>query len=277
MKLNKLAEFPKIDGAFGFTGSQAPTMLFDGTTILKLFFTTRDSKNRGDLGYFSLYRPNSMSNLEDNVAKASTHILGNTLGKPGTFNSSGSMVSQCFSNHMYITGWNLGADEHSTFKNSIGRLDFDWGFRLSNSEVLIDRDKNFPLGCSMPFYDDDDLYLMRFTGWLNKKALYDIVVYNESTKKLDTILTGRYCYARPVIHKSGKNRQLWYCYRDFDKKNYKAGCLELINGTWFPVPVEAEDKIVAYPFPFTIDNKTYVLYNNDKSLGGAIQLAEVVE
>lgn len=268
--LKKLkSPFPKIIG-----GSQAP--LIDGDNV---WATTRDDKNRshptllGGIKYF----PGAFSRFF--LLGGSENIVYEFLGKKGSFNSQGNMLSQILPDGSFsLTCWTLGADDESTSRNCLATCSYP------NSVKPIHLDDLESVSTSMAFLDHDQntMYYMSYYGWYNKEAIYGIKsckyrIDDGKTEYYDFnwILRGQYCYARPVIREHNGIKELWYSYRDFGKRNYKAGCSRMLNGTWFPVEVESEDEIVAYPYPFTVEGVSYVLYNNDDLLRGQIQIAEL--
>jgi hypothetical protein len=200
-------------------------------------------------------------------------------GKPGTAWSQGTMPSFVSGKEMFFTGWNLGGDNESSSKSCMCYMDLG----TNKINVLLERDDN-DIGCSMPTIQKNTLYYMSFQAWKNKEALYSIRqcgIYFDTTGKeryvlrnFKDVISGGFCYARPVPFKDS----IFCCFREFGKRNYKGMVLTKYHDQWLPTVLECEDSIVAYPYPFqlTNDDKVYCLYNNDESLRGNIQIAEVI-
>lgn len=280
MKLRHIREFGTKDISDEFSGSQAPLMGYD----LTVYATTRDRKN--------ISHPVRLGRLieHDDLTFTLTQedkVFSHYLGPKGSCYSNGLMLSQVLDNLSVYTGWTLGADDQSTSRNTILMCYNTSCQFLGVPEHIIPVDDN-KIGMSMGFIDGCTMYYMSFQGWHNKEALYSIrscsIYFNDQenntpeTYNYKDVLSGGFCYARPVIIERNNYKELWYCYREFGKRNYKPGCLFLSDdGVWFPKEIETEEEIVAYPYPFVVDNRTYVLYNNDRSLRGNIQLAEVID
>lgn len=284
MKLKHIKEFGTKDVGKGFNGSQAPLVDSD----LNIWATTRDSRNRSHpirLGTLVSHEGLTFTLTQED------RVYSDLLGPRGSAWSNGVMLSQvCLDTGLVsMVGWTKGGDDESTSRNCLLTSQLYNGLNISNADTKVSLyTDDRCIGCSMAFYHRGVCYYMSFQGWYNKEALYCIRscnYYNDGSEdefniryyNHGDILSGGFCYARPVITERNDKTELWYCYREFGKRNYKAGCLELINNIWFPKSIETDEEIVAYPYPFQYKDKTYVLYNNDKSLRGNIQLAEVID
>ena len=181
--------------------------------------------------------------------------------------------------NMWVIGWSFGTDKDTKYKACIGVSTYFDSTHIDKPYLVMDRDDN-EIGCTSPFVVGSTMYYVSYQSW-HKKEPVSIIrscdwietpsgVYNFSN--FQDILKGMYCYARPILFED----QLWFSYREYGEKNYKAGCLRLIEGNWIPEYITADDRIVAYPYPFRLDDTVYVMYNNTEGPDGTIQIGEVV-
>jgi len=254
-------------------------------SLFRIYFSTRDSKNRASTGFIEL-------DLNDNskILKISKNpILHN--GKIGTFDENG-VMSSCIVNFrnkkfLYYTGW-------SSSKNT----PFNWSIGLAISEndgksfekfsegPIISRNPYDPVFVGSPtVIREGNVWKMWYISTKGWKKLRGIMIapyflkYAESKNginwklseeiavdlKPDEIGLGR----AAVIKEKGKYK-MWYSYA---KKNYRIGYAESKNGWnwkrmdnlsgitnsdsgWDSISIE-------YPYIFENNGIKYMLYNGN--------------
>ncbi len=261
------------------SGSQAPCAYVNSISII-IGVTSRDEN-----GYS---RPRYIEMTKSHFLDYETHdaSLEGTLG-PSNLKGNyvhGLLLSQITDTSVLYTGW-TNKDNGIERWETVGLVDVE-----DTWKDLIPYPNLKETVTSMPFQDDKkDVYFMEFSPWASLggrlEPFYGISV-QRNTGEVEQILKGDKCYCRPVVYtRPDKIRELWYCYRNLSlykersKDAYKLGVLREIDDQWVPVNHEvsilANDFQMAYPFPFVVDNRIFVLYNNDKSMRGKVQVAEV--
>lgn len=292
IKLTKIKELPEFTFE-DYKGSQAPTPQYSEgfPNNLRLWFSARDKDNRSHPFYYDLeiYESGFMS-IKDKLTKKPPI----NLGKPGTFNDSGNMVSFVRKNYhfnnpfMMFTGWNNG-DKDVRYRLSLGVTeDSTWNEDIK-VDLWIDRHKKEPLGMSMPVLSKDGktCYYMSIRGWVGGEAHYDIRSFQvKDPNNPTTILSGHACFARPWLReRDDKPDQLWYCHRSFEGfrddtyHSYMLGVLEKHNDEWFPafhkLDSEFHETSFMKAYPSTIDTPygSFLFYN--ESFTGPICIARI--
>lgn len=261
------------------SGSQAPCAYVKDDSII-IGLTARDGNGYSRPRFIRM----SKSDFLDN--EPHENFLEGTLGLSNLEGSyvHGLLLSQIMDNSTLYTGW-TNKDNSVERWETRGLLDC-----CSIWQGLVPYPNLEETITSMPFQDDrKDVYFMEFSPWVDLggrlEPFYGISV-QRNTGKVEQILKGDKCYCRPVVYtRPDKVRELWYChrnlvgYKEHSKDAYKLGVLREIDDQWVPVNHEVsmltDDFQMAYPFPFVVDNRIFVLYNNDKSMRGKVQVAEV--
>jgi len=254
-------------------------------SLFRIYFSTRDSKNRASTGFIEL----DLNNTSKILKISKNPILRH--GKIGTFDENG-VMSSCIVNFrkkkfLYYTGW-----------SSSKLTPFNWSIGLAISEnngktfekfsyaPIISRNPYDPIFVGSPTVILDGnvwkMWYISTKGW--KKLRGSIIApyflkYAESKNGINWKLNDEIAVAlKPneiglgrasVIKEKGKYK-MWYSY---SKKNYRIGYAESKNGKqwkrmdnvsgisnsnsgWDSVSIE-------YPYVFESSGRKFMLYNGN--------------
>jgi hypothetical protein len=250
----------------------------------RVFFSTRDERNRASIGWVEL---DLRAPLEV-LAISAEPVL--TPGPAGAFDDSGvslaCIVPDGDSTWLYYTGWNLGVTV--PWRNSIGLavsrdgLHFE---RVSPAPVL-DRNRVDPFSLSYPFVRHDQNGWRMWYGsnlrWGAEQRDMDHVIKYAAGASAETWQPtgaicigierpGEYAFSRPCVVRDGELWRMWYSFRG---TAYRIGYAESHDGiTWqrrdelagiAPGPDEWDSNTVEYPWVFDHEGSRYLLYNGNR-------------
>lgn len=258
-----------------------------GDGLFRIYFSSRDVKNRSYLGSFDIdiNKPKKIISISENP------IL--SPGDLGTFDDSGVMASQIITyqqkKFLYYIGWNRGVTV--PYRNSIGlAISNDDGktYNKFSKGPIIDRDYNEPhFSASSYVILEDKLWRMWYVSCVkweildNQPSPHYHIKYAESKDGINWKRDGKICInfknneewaiSRPFVWKEEKLYKMMFSYRG--KNPYKIGYAESSDGiiwkrkdseTGIDVSKKGWDsEMIEYPFIFSYDQKKYLLYNGN--------------
>lgn len=262
-----------------WNGSQAPCIGLFNQTDLTVGFTMRDKEGYSRPAFIKI----PIGIFTGDVVEVSMVVKPIQLPELKGPYKHGLILSQILEDGYLLSGWENQDGTKARWK--VTPLEYVDGVMTDLQEERLVED--FPNGVSMPFYGTDDLYFMGFCDWVRldgRLEPYYSIGIDDGEVNLPVLQADK-CYCRPVEFNGPKGKELWYCsrnlsrYKENSKDAYKLGILRLINNQWVPVnheiSIEFDSFQIAYPYPFTLENRVFMLYNGDKSMRGDIQVAEV--
>jgi len=254
-------------------------------SLFRIYFSTRDSKNRASTGFIEL-------NLNDTskILKISKNPIL-CYGKIGTFDENG-VMSSCIVNFggkkfLYYTGWS--SSKLTPFNWSIGLAISENGgktFKKFSEGPIISRNVHDPIFVGSPTVILErnllKMWYISSMGW--KKFRNSFIApyflkYAESKNGVDWKLKDEVAVplkpneiglGRAAVIKDQGIYKMWYSY---SKKNYRIGYAESKNGKkWKRMDNRAgisnstsgwDSKSIEYPYVFESNGRRYMLYNGN--------------
>jgi hypothetical protein len=277
------------------THAQVPVVDKVTDEVLRIYFGTRDVMNRTVTTFIEV--------RSDDPAKIlyvhDRPVLG--LGNLGAFDDSGAMPSWIVNHgaqkYLYYTGWNVG--KTVPYQNAIGlSVSRDQGrtfTRLFDGPIL-DRTHLEPYFCAVPcVFDDNGVWRMWYlscTRWEihdGKPEPYYHIKYAESTDGIHWNRNGSVAIdfkspaeagiVRPSVLVDGGIYKMWYSYRGISgyrtssSQSYRIGYAESKDGVLWTrkdenvgidvSPTGWDSTMVAYPYVYLHNGKTYMIYNGN--------------
>jgi predicted GH43/DUF377 family glycosyl hydrolase len=255
-----------------------------GEGLFRVYFSSRDGKNRSSIGWVEM----DIRNPHE-VLKLSPQPLIRR-GDPGYFDDSGTsmgfLVMVDGKKYLYYLGWNLGVTV--PWRNSIGLAINDSKevtFRKFSRAPLLDRNEVDPFSLSYPSILREGIAWKMWYGsnlsWgVQEKDMAHVIKYAESSDGIRWERKGwiaiplqspnEYAISRPSVLKDGDRYRMWYSYRG---ESYRIGYAESADGLhWQRKDEEAgidvsetgwDSKMIEYPFVFDCQGKRYMLYNGN--------------
>ena len=265
-----------------------PVVEFLEGDLFRIYFSPRDSKNRGQIASLVMKLSKGTASVVDGSLR---HVL--THGKNGRFDDSGvtvtGLVYQDTQRLLYYLGWNRSVT--IPFRNAIGvalsEQDSQEFVRVSQGP-LIDRNNVDPISISYPFLLWDE---GRYRIWYGSCVEWDgpktsdyefSLKYADSNDGLNWTRTGEVtlgcnpphedAIARPHVIRESNLFKMWYS----KKKGpfYRMGYAESVNGKDLvrmddTVGIDVSEdsdwdsEMIEYPFIFDHDGQRYMLYNGN--------------
>ena len=251
----------------------------------RIYFSSRDSKNRASIGFIEL----NLENMQKITKISNKPIL--SRGKKGSFDENGVMGS-CIVNfrnkkYLYYTGWS--SSKSAPFEWAIGLAISENGgksFKKISEKPIISKNTFDPIFVGSPtVIRDKNIWKMWYVstkGWKKSKgsmiAPY-FLKYAESKNGIEWKLNDKIAInikkneiglGRASVIKEKGTYRMWYSY---STKNYRIGYAESKNGkTWkrmdklagISVSSSGWDSVsIEYPFVFTEKGKKFMLYNGN--------------
>ena len=289
MKWKKLGLMFSPSGEYPWlrTHASLPVALALGGDIYRVYFASRDERNRSHVGYIEvdIKSPKKLLNLSNEPVLAP--------GPLGHFDDHGVYVSSIVQYQqnlfMYYIGWNPGV-RPPLFYSSIGlAVSVDGGktFSKVSAAPIMGRSEFDPCLVTSPcVLSDEGIWRMWYTSgfkWVEDiGGLHSIyhIKYAESKEGINwerkghisvDLRPGEYNVARPCVVKSNGMYQMWYSYNA--GQGYRIGYAESPDGyVWARRDDEAgisasssgwDSKALAYPWVFDHEGKKYMLYNGN--------------
>jgi hypothetical protein len=280
--------FPTPEHINNFTHASDPVAEHLQDNIFRIYFASRDDKNRSHIFYTDIEIGTQIKVVETSVKP----VL--SPGQDGLFDDSG-VVPGCITHingkkYLYYLGWNLGVTV--PWRNTIGAAEWNDetnSFIKISPAPVMDRSKEDPFSISYPFIlRHDGKYVMWYgsnLGWGKKyEDMKHVIKRAESTDGITWKRTDKICI--PLTHKNeyGISRpsvviengifKMWYCFRGQENADkYRMGYAESVNGDdWIRKDESAgidvssdgwDSEMICYPFIFDHNDKRYLLYNGN--------------
>lgn len=274
-------------GQAPWIGSHAALPVVDETsTGTRVYFSTRDARNRSHIGYATL-------SLEETSAApvfGSAPVL--SPGPLGAFDDAG-VTSSCLVRHdgrlhLYYTGWALGVSVPFYLMAGLAVSDDDGEtFHRVSPAPVLERVAADPFLTASPWVLVEGgvwrMWYVSGTGWEARpdgpRHRYHIK-YAESADGMDWQQHGHVCldyaspdeyaFGRPCVVRDGDAYRMWYSYRG---DRYRIGYAESRDGlSWtrrdatnvLPTSVAGWDsEMVAYPVVTGEPDRRTMLYNGN--------------
>jgi predicted GH43/DUF377 family glycosyl hydrolase len=251
--------------------------------LFRVYFSTRDEKNRSSIGWVEI----DIRNPTRALAVSAQPVIG--PGRPGTFDDSGTSVS-CLvttggARYLYYLGWNLGVTV--PWRNSIGLAISHGGepFRKHTQAPVLDRSAADPFSVSYPWIMiENGRWRMWYGSNLNwgpaQADMAHLIKYAESDDGLTWIRDGHvaipfkspaeYALSKPCVVRDRDGYRMWYSYRG---NKYRIGYAESPDGLQWQrrdehagidvSPSGWDSEAVCYPCVFDHGGRRYLLYNGN--------------
>jgi hypothetical protein len=250
----------------------------------RIFFSTRDARNRSSIGWIEidLRRPLEI------LAISEEPVL--SPGAAGAFDDSGVSLG-CIAidgatTWLYYVGWNLGVTV--PWRNSIGLAASHDGlhFEKVSPAPILDRSRVDPYSLSYPFVlPGSDTWRMWYGSNLRwgaeERDMEHVLKYAagldaQRWAPAGTICIGiehptEYAFSRPCVVRDGPLWRMWYSFRG---DAYRIGYAESSDGVAWTrrdalagiAPSEEgwDANSVEYPWVFDHDGSRYLLYNGNR-------------
>lgn len=253
--------------------------------LFKIYFSTRDKRNRSFTGYIliNIDQPNEILDLSIKPVLVP--------GDLGEFDDSGTMATWLTryqgNRFLYYIGWNLGVTV--PFRNSIGLSISTKGEQFSRYSrgPILDRSSDEPHFCaSCCVIPDGDLWRMWYLSCTEWRMLNNLpqhryhIKYAESDDgihwrregevAIDYANDGEYAISRPSVTQDKGIWRMWYSYRG---QVYRIGYAESDDGRKWKrldhlVGIDVSDngwdsEMICYPYVFDHVGQRYMLYNGN--------------
>ena len=307
MKWKRRGLILRPEGKISWMASHAQLPVLDPVSEgkFRLYFAARDQENMSRIG---------CATLEIRGSSFLTDIWSEPVlerGNLGTFDDSGVfpswIVTEGDRKYLYYVGWAQG--RRTRWLSGLGLAESRDGGRTYHKlspAPLLDRTSVDPyLVGSCCVLKEGPLWRLWYTsgtGWVQKGSLevwppevdpHYHVKYGESSDGIHWKRDGYVCIdysdpgetaiARPFVLKEEGLYRMWYCHRG---SAYRIGYAESHDGlSWarkdgemvfLGSAAEWESEMQAYPFVFTHEGRTYMLYNGNDFGKAGIGLAELV-
>jgi hypothetical protein len=288
MKWAKKGPIFELPGTAGWMRTHAAIPFAErrGDDLFRVYFCSRDSRNRAQIGYFEI----GITNPKKILRLSERPVIG--LGPLGSFDDSGVtsswVVHHNGKSYQYYTGWSLGITVPFYFYIGLA-ISEDGGerfYKVSEAPVL-GRNKIDPYLTASPcVLVESDIWKMWYvsaTNWSlenGKPKHYYHIKYAESADGIHWSREGKVCIdykgkdeyaiARPCVIREKDTYKMWYSYRG---ESYRIGYAESTDGIhWERKDEEVglgvsesgwDSEMVAYAFIFDHKGQRYMLYNGN--------------
>lgn len=283
----------KGDRKWALTHAQVPIVEPVNSDVLRIYYGTRDDKNRTRTSFIEV----NAHNPSEILYKHPIPIL--KLGPAGTFDDSGVMPSEVVRykgrTYFYYVGWNTG--NTARYRTALGLAISDDGrtFKKVFPGPVMDRNINDPVSvsCQAMINENGKLrtWYMSYLGWENINGLMEPsyeIKYAESADGINWRRDGIVAVALaqdeggiacPTVIKHEGVYKMWYSvrgkeeYRTEKNNSYRIGYAESADGIRFerqdqfvginPSKNGWDSAMIAYPSVFKTDDKLYMFYNGN--------------
>lgn len=278
------------------THTQIPTVELLEEGVFRVYYSSRDEKNRSHTSYFDV----SAENPSELLYAHQEEIL--PLGDLGTFDDCGVMPTSILNykqkKYLYYLGYNVR--NTIPYHDSIGvAISEDNGATFKKAFVgpVIERShhEGFISASAYALYEEDKkkfrIWYLSGTGFTtingHAEPLY-CIRYRESEdgmywkpfeKPAIPCQNEHECIARPSVLKEDGIYKMWYSYRDTENyrtdptKSYSIGYAESKDGIdWVRMDDKAgivqsetgwDSEMIAYPYVIKYGDKKYMFYNGN--------------
>lgn len=276
------------DWMVSHAANPVPYILDKKNQIVRVFFTCRNINNLSHIGFVDV-------DFSDNYKII--NISAQPVIKPGEaglFDDSGTamgcLVEKNNVLYLFYLGWNLKVTV--PWLNTIGLAkasSIDGTFQKCSLAPLMDRSNEDPYSISYPsVLWDEGKYKMWYGSNLSwgkdQSEMQHVIKYAESNDLINWIRTNQihiplihkneYALSKPWVTKSEEGFKMWYSYRANENvETYRIGYAESADAkTWVRMDDKAgitvsssgwDSDMICYPSVFTLNGKTYMLYNGN--------------
>jgi len=261
-----------------------PTPESRGGDIVRVYFGSRDERNRAHIGWVDLDMASRVRVVD--LADEPVVAPGPVGGFDDSGTSMGCLVQDGDRTLLYYLGWNLGVTV--PWRNSIGlaiRESPGAPFVKHSPAPVLDRAACDPFTLSYPFVmRDGRLWRMWYGSNLQwgpqERDMHHVIKYAESKDGLHWERTGEVALGlcepeeiavcRPWVESDGAGYRLWYCHRGAayrlglaqsgDGRNWQRSSLP---GGLDVSPEGWDSKMLAYPALFLHRGRRYLFYNGN--------------
>lgn len=278
-----------------------PAPVLISPEILRIFMISRDTDNRGSVGYIDVspQRPTEV------IAVSKKPCLG--PGQLGSFSDRGiSIGSICEVNGelwLYYLGWNKSQDV--PFRNSIGLAISKDGtgtkFEPAFEGPILDRSRFDPFTLSYPFVtppeNNNSQWRMYYgtsrQGGISEEEMQHVITTATSNDGIDwqpsgqdeiSLESGEYGLSRPWLLKLEDDEFTFYSIR---KEQYKIGLSkrDKKSGKWLRLSSDIlgaskdnwESEAACYPSLIHINQRIYMFYNGNNYGRTGVGVAELIK
>ncbi len=286
MKWKKLGQIFCPDNQFPWMKTHAANPIAEalGNGLFRVYFTSRDEKNRSSIGSleFDIRDPLKIKNISDKPLVAP--------GELGLFDDSGAATAWLTivdgKKYLYYLGWNLGVTV--PWRNTIGLAICESGqstFTKYSKAPLLDRSDIDPFSISYPsILIENGLWRMWYGSNLSwgstEKDMAHVFKYAESKDGLHWDRKGivavplkgdgEFALSKPCVVKDNGVYKMWYAFRG---KGYRIGYAESVDGIkWERMDEKAgidvslsgwDSETIEYGYVFDHKDERYMLYNGN--------------
>jgi hypothetical protein len=276
------------DWMWSHAANPVPFVLDAEKEIVRVFFTCRTEANISHIGYADIdfLNDHKVINISPKPVIAP--------GSLGLFDDSGTamgyLVEKDHELYLFYLGWNLKVTV--PWLNTIGLAKADsinGDFKKCSLAPLMDRSNEDPYSISYPsVLLDGGIYKMWYGSNLSwgkdQGEMQHVIKYAESKDLITWNRTNEvhvplmhpneYALSKPWVVKTGEKYNMWYSYRaNKDITTYRIGYAESADGkSWTRKDEQAgidvstsgwDSEMVCYPSVFTLNGKTFMLYNGN--------------
>jgi predicted GH43/DUF377 family glycosyl hydrolase len=276
------------DWMWSHAANPVPWILDHEKEIVRIFFTCRTEANLSHIGYVDV----DFLNDYNIIAVSPKPVLA--PGNLGLFDDSGTamgyLIEKDHELYLFYLGWNLKVTV--PWLNTIGLAKasaINGEFKKSSLAPLMDRSNEDPYSISYPsVLFDNGIYKMWYGSNLawgkDQSEMQHVIKYAESKDLMTWARTNEvhiplmhpneYALSKPWVIKTNNGYNMWYSYRaNNDITTYRIGYAESADGKkWLRkdeaagIDVSAsgwDSDMICYPSVFTLNAKTFMLYNGN--------------
>jgi len=286
MKWKKLGQVFCPDNQFYWMKTHAANPVVEplGNDFFRIYFTSRDEKNRSSIGSLELNIKNPFK-----ILNLSTKPLVSP-GDLGLFDDSGAATGWLTiineKKYLYYLGWNLGITV--PWRNTIGlaiNKPGETNFVKYSKAPILDRSEVDPYSISYPsILIENDLWRMWYGSNLSwgstEKDMSHVFKYAESTDGIHWDRKGvivlplknknEFALSKPFVLKDNDIYKMWYAFRG---NGYRIGYAESDNGIQWErmdekVGIDVSDsgwdsETIEYAYIFDHVGTRYMFYNGN--------------
>lgn len=257
-----------------------------GGDAYRIFFSGRDAQNRSSVGAVDVDIVHRTL-IQEHKQPVFEH------GPAGSFYADGVSIGNCYTangvRYMLFMGWQ--APEHGHWRGDIGRLivNPDLSLTLASATPLFDTDSLDPLSFSYPWAQQnaDGSYRMWYGStqtWdagngemlhvIHTAMSHDGQHWRREGLAIPYALGIAQAFSRPTVKQYAANDyRMWFSYRGGQGETYRIGYATSTDGQHWRLALDAADidvsasgwdaEMIEYPFVFTHQGQTYLLYNGN--------------
>jgi hypothetical protein len=265
-----------------------PYILDKNKGLVRIFFTTRNLNNQSYIGFVDI----DFFNDFEIVRFSEKPVI--SPGPLGMFDDSGAAMGYLIEHnkkfYLFYLGWNLKVTV--PWLNTIGLAtsdSIDGEFKKVSMAPIMDRSNEDPFSISYPsIIQDENIFKMWYGSNLNwgkdQSEMEHVIKYAESNDLINWKRTNEthinlehkneYAISKPWVIKDSQLYRMWYSYRaNGNIDTYRIGYAESRDSrNWLRKDQFAnidisdsgwDSEMICYPAVFTLNFKTYMLYNGN--------------